>query len=429
MIRKSFRENYLRCAFILLASVSFFGGINASPLFAETKEKEIEGLVRILDIIPTVDLDLRYATTNNFTNKKIYPVSVCLLRKETAQKLARAQTQFQKEGFSIKIWDAYRPPYVQRIFWELVSDERYVANPNKGGSRHNRGGAVDLTLVDKFGKELEMPSAFDDFSDRASPSNLDMSPEARKNVDYLNRVMTENGFLMYSHEWWHFDDSDWRDFPFVDVRLEKFLTEDELWLTKLQELRQSSRQVVLVREVSPGESQAILTGFELNNGVWKIVFGPIDAVIGKNGMSAAGEKKEGDGKTPSGTFSLSGAFGDGPPIATKLSFRPTTENDFWVDDPASAQYNQWVVGRPKAQSFEQLKRDDGLYKYAVIIDYNTHPVAAGAGSAIFLHIWRDNTSPTAGCVAISQENIVKLLQWLNQSSQPLIVLEPKILSP
>src|SRR3990167_4436862 len=104
--------------------------------------KVIKGLVRVQDVDPAIVADLRYATENNFTGKKIYPIAVCLLRKETAEKLAAANAEFAKDGYRIKVWDGYRPPYVQKIFWKIMPDDRYVANPYKGGSKHNRGGAV-----------------------------------------------------------------------------------------------------------------------------------------------------------------------------------------------------------------------------------------------------------------------------------------------
>jgi len=150
---------------------------------------EIEGLVPIPEVDSAIVLDIRYATENNFTHKKIYPIAVGVLRKETAQKLAAANKEFQEKGYRIKVWDGYRPLYVQKIFWEIRPDDRYVANPYKGGSKHNRGGAVDVTLVDQQGKELEMPSAYDDFSSKAWRNNFKMSAEARKNVNYLTEVM------------------------------------------------------------------------------------------------------------------------------------------------------------------------------------------------------------------------------------------------
>jgi zinc D-Ala-D-Ala dipeptidase len=183
---------------------------------------EIEHLVRIQDVDPAIVLDLRYATADNFTHKQVYPMAKGILRLETARKLAAANAEFQKSGYAVKVWDGYRPVYVQKIFWDLVPDDRYVANPYKGGSRHNRGGAVDITLVDTEGREVEMPSAFDDFSSRAWPNNFAMSTQARKNVTLLRRVMMAHGFTPLEHEWWHFDDQDWRNFPIIDVPLEKF---------------------------------------------------------------------------------------------------------------------------------------------------------------------------------------------------------------
>src|SRR5204863_1402356 len=138
-------------------------------------------------------------------------------------KLAAANAEFQKDGYMIKVWDGYRPPYVQKIFWEIMPDDRYVANPYKGGSKHNRGGAVDVTLVDLKGNEVEMPSAYDDFSEKAWRKSPLASAEARKNEDYLTEVMVKHGFSPLEHEWWHFDDPDYKNFPLVDVQLEQFL--------------------------------------------------------------------------------------------------------------------------------------------------------------------------------------------------------------
>jgi L,D-peptidoglycan transpeptidase YkuD (ErfK/YbiS/YcfS/YnhG family) len=136
-------------------------------------------------------------------------------------------------------------------------------------------------------------------------------------------------------------------------------------------------------------------------------------------------RKEGDGRTPSGIYRLGTAFGYKNHIDTKLSYRQVTENDHWVDDIESKQYNQWINGTPQANSFENLKRDDDLYKYAVVIEYNTAPIKSGEGSAIFLHIWRAPDKPTAGCVATDEINVKRLLSWLDPSRQPVIVLTGK----
>ena len=412
-------KNFPKLFFYPVACLILFGSVALAPAqpLPQRQIREIEGLVRVQDMDPSIILDLRYATENNFTRKKIYPVSVCALRKETAQKLAAANAEFKKGGYRIKIWDAYRPPYVQKIFWDLVHDDRYVADPHKGGSKHNRGGAVDLTLVDSTGQEIEMPSGFDDFSEKASPNNPSMSAQARKNVDYLSQVMVKHGFVPYEHEWWHFDDSDWRNFLLVDVQLERFLDDSP---PVLQTLDKSIAQAIVVEERSPGFS-AQLSTWERWNDRWLPVLEPMAAVIGKNGFAQQGQKEEGDGRTPFGIYKLGKAFGYAA-AKTKLPFRQATENDFWVDDPESAQYNQWVTGTPQAKSFERLKRDDDLYKYGIVIEYNTDPRITGKGSAIFIHVWRGPDSPTAGCVAISEENLLSLLEWLDPSRDPTIIL-------
>ncbi|MDP2653306.1 MAG: M15 family metallopeptidase [Candidatus Omnitrophota bacterium] len=384
--------------------------------------KEIEGLVRVQDVDPDIAVELRYATENNFTGKKIYPVAACALRKETAQKLAAANVRFLRDGYRIKVWDGYRPPYVQKIFWDILPDDRYVANPNAGGSRHNRGGAVDVTLIDASGRELEMPSAYDDFSEKARRDSPSASPEARRNAEYLARVMGESGFAFYEHEWWHFDDPGYKDFPLVDVQLEKFLDEPPATLAGLDP---DTAQAVVVEPLSESGADALLTGWQKNGeGSWQPVIGPVAAVLGKNGLALAGEKREGDGRTPAGVFRLGTAFGYTASVKTGLSYRQATDNDFWVDDPESPDYNLWVQGPVQAKSFEKMKREDDLYKYGVVMEYNTDPVVPGNGSAIFLHVWRGFGRPTAGCVAVAEPDLLHLLEWLDARQSPVLITQP-----
>jgi L,D-peptidoglycan transpeptidase YkuD (ErfK/YbiS/YcfS/YnhG family) len=145
-------------------------------------------------------------------------------------------------------------------------------------------------------------------------------------------------------------------------------------------------------------------------------------VIGPNGFAPEGEKREGDGRTPSGTFRMRTAFGHEPKIETKLDYRRATADDFWVDDPDSPQYNRWVHGKPEAKSFEKLRIDS--YKYAAVVEYNTDPVVPGKGSAIFLHIWKGPDQPTAGCVALDEANVRQLITWLDRQKKPVIILNP-----
>jgi D-alanyl-D-alanine dipeptidase len=189
-----------------------------------TNIKEIKGLVNVEDIDKNIIIDMKYASDNNFVGRAIYPVNICVLKKETAFKLKNANEEFKSLGFTIKVWDAYRPMYVQRIFWEIVKDERFVANPNKKGSRHSSGIAVDVTLVDEKGKEIIMPSHFDDFSENAYRSNVNINKEARNNLDMLTKVMRKHGFLTIDTEWWHFEDGEYVHHELIDIILDEFLT-------------------------------------------------------------------------------------------------------------------------------------------------------------------------------------------------------------
>ncbi len=176
-------------------------------------------LVDIQQVNPRILLDIRYATSNNFTHRRLYSQPRCLLRTTVAQRLAKVQAELQAQGLGLKVYDCYRPLSVQKAFWKLVPDDRYVANPAQG-SRHNRGSAVDLTLVDQRGKELEMPSPFDEFSHRAHTDYAGMTPTARRNLQRLQTVMQKHGFLPIETEWWHFDAVDWKHFPLLDISLD-----------------------------------------------------------------------------------------------------------------------------------------------------------------------------------------------------------------
>jgi D-alanyl-D-alanine dipeptidase len=173
-------------------------------------------LVPIESVAPRVQLDIRYATTNNFTHHQVYDRAACWLRPATAAKLAAAEREFERLGYRLKVYDCYRPLSVQKRFWALVPDERYVANPAKG-SRHNRGAAVDLTLVKADGREVEMPTGFDDFTERAHRNYQQLPEAARRNRALLERVMQKHGFVGMPTEWWHFDDADWQRYPVMDT--------------------------------------------------------------------------------------------------------------------------------------------------------------------------------------------------------------------
>jgi L,D-peptidoglycan transpeptidase YkuD (ErfK/YbiS/YcfS/YnhG family) len=188
----------------------------------------------------------------------------------------------------------------------------------------------------------------------------------------------------------------------------------------LASLPSKNQQAVIVEPIV--RSHARVLTLEFKDGHWQQAFSPMRAMVGRRGIAPLNEKREGDGRTPSGTYTLGLAFGYAPSIDTKLAYRQSTQNDFWVDDIHSPQYNQWVVGKPDAASFEEMKRKDDLYRYGVVIEYNTDPIVPGNGSAIFMHIWRAPGKPTSGCVAFSPRSLKHLLAWLDVERDPVILL-------
>lgn len=176
-------------------------------------------LVEVKKIVINIILDIRYATKNNFTKQIVYSSDKCYLIGQVAQALKLASDEFNKLGYTIKIWDGYRPLKAQAIFWQLVPDPRYVADP-KQGSRHNRGCAIDLTLVDANGKELDMGTDFDDFSEKAHRSFKDLPAEVLKNRKILEEIMAKYNFIGWENEWWHFDFKDWVNHPILDIAIE-----------------------------------------------------------------------------------------------------------------------------------------------------------------------------------------------------------------
>jgi zinc D-Ala-D-Ala dipeptidase len=171
----------------------------------------------LTEISYIVPLDMPYAHTNNFTGQKLYWEGRCFLRLKTAEKLIAANEELKQAGLALKLFDCYRPLSVQRRMWAIVPDERYVANPEKG-SRHNRGAAVDVSLVRlSDGRELWMPTMHDDFSERAHRDYMRLPPEPIENRKKLDDVMTRHGFIGLPTEWWHFDDADWQQYEVLDV--------------------------------------------------------------------------------------------------------------------------------------------------------------------------------------------------------------------
>ena len=216
-----------RCFLALLVLLAvMLPGKASVPELLPAKGTGGSGLVRVEAIDPHIVLDLRYASADNFSGKPVYPVNVALLQRETARKLAAANAELMERGYRLKLWDAYRPFHLHQLLWELAGDKRYFFADPRYGSVHNRGAAVDVTLVDARGREVEMPTDFDDFSGGAH-RHAPMSPAARANLDLLTEVMSRNGFQYIDFEWWHFEDISWWQYPLLDLPLELFLRDEQ----------------------------------------------------------------------------------------------------------------------------------------------------------------------------------------------------------
>ncbi len=178
-------------------------------------------LVDLQKLIPGLKLDIRYATENNFLGEPVYNSAHAFARKPAAEDLKKVQEELKKIGYELKIYDAYRPYEATVKFYKKVKDTVYVASAWKG-SRHNRGCAIDLTIISsETGKELDMPTPFDDFTEKAHSDYLELSPEQIKNRDLLIGVMSKHNFTNYSAEWWHYDYNGWDKFGLMNLSFEQ----------------------------------------------------------------------------------------------------------------------------------------------------------------------------------------------------------------
>ncbi len=182
-------------------------------------------LIELKSIIPNIQYDLKYATKDNFTKVRLYPAQTnqTFLRKEPADALSKVAIELTQKGIGILVWDAYRPYHITQKFWELIQDERYVAHPAKG-SGHNRGIAIDMTLYYlNTGRLLDMPTSFDDFSEKAHHGFEGISPAQKTNREMLRGIMEKYGFIKFQTEWWHYywpngEQYDVLDFNFNQIK-------------------------------------------------------------------------------------------------------------------------------------------------------------------------------------------------------------------
>lgn len=189
----------------------------------QVKNNPAKEMKELKSLIPGIIYDLRYATTNNFMRRLMYPAGTnqTYLRKAAAEALLKVQQELNQSEMGLKVFDAYRPYSVTVKFWELVKDERYVANP-KNGSGHNRGTAIDLTVIEsKTGKELNMGTGFDNFSDTAHQGFSKLPDAVLKNRLLLKNTMEKYGFKAYSDEWWHYSWPEASKFEILDIDFRK----------------------------------------------------------------------------------------------------------------------------------------------------------------------------------------------------------------
>ena len=184
-----------------------------------------EPLVDVAKVDPTIVIDLRYATPRNVTGHSIYPLGArCLIRSSVAERLKMVQQYLRPRGFRLKIWDAYRPEYAQKILWEAVKNYEFTADPAKGRALHTWGVAVDVTLVDKKGRDVPMPTDFDDFTPAANDEYRGGDPVVARNFKLLKHAMHKAGFYGFYPEWWHYMAEDWKNYsviPAADISPEK----------------------------------------------------------------------------------------------------------------------------------------------------------------------------------------------------------------
>jgi D-alanyl-D-alanine dipeptidase len=197
------------------------GALRAEP--PREEGKRAPDLVELVKLDPTIKLDIRYATSNNFLSTPVYTQARAFMQRPAAEAVVRVNKNLRAQGYGLIIHDAYRPWYVTKIFWDATPVDRheYVANPAEG-SRHNRGCAVDLSLYDlKTGKETSMPSVYDEMTPRAYPEYSGGTADQRERRQVLRAAMESEGFTVFKTEWWHFDYKSWAQYPILNIPFEK----------------------------------------------------------------------------------------------------------------------------------------------------------------------------------------------------------------
>ena len=214
MITRQSRITFLLAIALTLTSLSLAQG---PP--KETGPFRQADLVELVKLDPTIKLDIRYATRNNFLGRPVYKQARAFLQRPAAEALVRINQKLRKQGFGLVVFDGYRPWSVTKTFWDATPEDKkiFVADPSKG-SRHNRGCAVDLSMFDlTTGKLVRMPSEYDEMTERAHINYECAPPEAKRLRGILRAAMESEGFAVYEPEWWHYDFKDWKEYPILNL--------------------------------------------------------------------------------------------------------------------------------------------------------------------------------------------------------------------
>jgi zinc D-Ala-D-Ala dipeptidase len=207
----------LNIATLVVAATIALGAQSGPPV--DPKATRQADLVELVTLDPSIKLDIRYAGTNNFLGKPVYPEARAFLQRPAADALLKAHRELAASGYGLLIHDGYRPWAITKLFWDMTSGSQreFVADPSRG-SKHNRGAAVDLTLYDlATGQAVEMPSGYDEMTPRAYPDYRGGPPEALGKRDLLRRAMERHGFTVEPNEWWHFNYREWELYPILDI--------------------------------------------------------------------------------------------------------------------------------------------------------------------------------------------------------------------
>ncbi|HYH86920.1 MAG TPA: M15 family metallopeptidase [Pyrinomonadaceae bacterium] len=245
---KSTRVRFTATIFCLFVLLPFAARAQEQPPKEEGTFRAPE-LVELKKLDKSIKLDIRYATSNNFVGRPVYTEARAFLQRPAAEALLRVSRALRKKRLGLAVFDGYRPWSVTKLFWDLTPADKkqFVANPSKG-SRHNRGCAVDLTLYDiKTGREVSMPSEYDDMTELSHINYAGGTPEQRRLRDLLRAAMEAEGFAVYEPEWWHYDYKDWRQYPILNLSF-----------SEIRPLAKTSRRAARVYSTASGSKRVSL---------------------------------------------------------------------------------------------------------------------------------------------------------------------------